>query len=237
MQLVRERRLVPVMCECLKEAYSEERANIHGTDLVLCLRKAAFQKQFGSDIDYIELNFYLLGRSMHDALQQLAKRRNFEAEKKVFYKTKEGHEVECNIDLWDPVNEIPFEIKSIRSKALPQDKPKPHQVEQLAQYCIVTGTRVGYIIYCFMMNYDVNLFDEWKLTLDDRDVANYEYNMNFGARNLALAMKYKDPALAMHVADDPDKRWLCNYCQFKETCTDLRMKNGEFINHVKFLKK
>ena len=132
--------LIPVLMESLYTHYNEPRESVHLSDLTLCVREQVFRRINPYSVQARELNYFILGKSSHEAAQILAKRypERFEVEKEVWHNDL----LVAHVDLYDKIANVPFEMKTYRGKN--PDAPKAHQLTQVKGYMAMLGASKGY---------------------------------------------------------------------------------------------
>jgi CRISPR/Cas system-associated exonuclease Cas4 (RecB family) len=217
--------LIPTLMNALYEHYNEPRANVHISDLTLCVREQAFRRIDPTAIETRDLNYFILGKSSHEAAQILAKRfpNRFEAEKEVIY---EG--VQAHVDLYDKVYNVPFEMKTYRGKD--PSAPKAHQLTQVMAYMAMLGASRGYVVFLLMNNFEEPLFKEFEVTMDAEERKNMLEWIVINAKAFEIAVNHKDAELAPHIYYDSivnKDQWKCRYCKYQGECSEMRAREPE----------
>ena len=125
-----------------------------------------------------------------------------------------------HIDLYDKIDNLPVEAKSMRVKDITE--PKPHHLEQLKAYMALTNSENGILLYQLLLHFEDKPWREFHVTMssDERDKKFNE--MQLDAHKLEMAVSKGDPQLARHIAYNPDFNWLCRNCPYSDACTKLR---------------
>lgn len=215
--------LIPTLMKTLYEHYNEQREGTHISDLTLCIREQAFRRIDPQAMKARDLNYFILGKSSHEAAQILAKKHpeRFEIEKEVWYKDL----LVAHVDLYDKINNVPFEMKTYRGKN--PDAPKAHQVAQLKGYMAMLGADKGYVVFLLMNNFDEPLFKEFEITmtaLEREQILDY---LLIAAQSFNMAIKHKDAEIAPHFYYDSvanKDHWKCRYCNYTKECEAMRLR-------------
>jgi CRISPR/Cas system-associated exonuclease Cas4 (RecB family) len=127
--------------------------------------------------------------------------------------------------LYDSINNIPIEAKTVRNKQL--DEPKPFQVEQLQMYMTLVGADRGYILYQLLLDYNDFPFRVFEVNMTKAEREIMMEKMVSDAFHLQMNIDNKTPELTKHIALNQEKNWKCSYCKYMDECYDMRAKNGE----------
>lgn len=243
--------------------FNQAREGIHVSDINLCARETVFRRLNPKQLTNRDLNVFTSGRAIHDAIQTLAeyykeytieKEINFNPLENKWTKDIDGADlitIKAHIDIYDSVNNIPIEAKTVRKKNLgtydkstkkySDEKAKPFNVEQLQMYMALTDSDIGYLVYQLLLNFDDTPISEDKTSpfvIFEVKMTNNERvamlrDMVYKAVNLHKGIEEKNPALTSHIADDINKNWKCQYCKYFNLCYDMRVEAGE----IKGIKK
>lgn len=224
LSLVMQKSLIEELSAALFTEYNKPRDGIHISDLLLCPRKTVFQKLEPQPLTMRELNFFSSGRAIHEALQQLALMYpdKYEKEKEVSYQDCVGH-----VDIYDKINNIPVEAKSMRKAKV--DRPKDFHVEQIRSYMAILGSSKGIILYQLLLHFDETPFVAFDVTMTARDREVQLQYINSDIERFKASLINGDPSLSRHIAKDARYNWLCDSCQFYKSCESMRAKAGEQI--------
>lgn len=238
--------------------FNQAREGIHVSDINLCARETVFRRLNPEQLTDRDLNVFTSGRAIHDAIQTLAeyykeytieKEINFNPLENKWTKDIDGADlitIKAHIDIYDSVNNIPIEAKTVRKKSLgtydkstkrySDDKPKPFNVEQLQMYMALTDSDIGYLVYQLLLNFDDNPFVIFEVKMSKNERVAMLRDMVYKGVNLHKGIEEKNPALTSHIADDINKNWKCNYCKYFDDCYDMRVKNNEVVGIKKVAK-
>ena len=210
--------IIPMLVESLEEEYSKPREGIHVSDITLCPRKTCYQKIDPVPLDMKSLNFFSSGRAIHDSLQILAERypHRFEIEKEITSNTITGH-----IDLYDKIDNVPIEAKSMRVRDITD--PKRHHVDQLKAYMTLTDSDNGILLYQLLLHFDDKPWREYHITMNSYERDTKRNEMQLDASKLQAAIDKGDPQLARHIAYNSAFNWLCRSCPYEADCLKLRL--------------
>jgi hypothetical protein len=118
------------------------------------------------------------------------------------------NDIVAHIDLYDSVNNQPYEAKSSRTAGL--TKPKEFHIAQVKYYMALVDAEWGGVFYQFLNHFEDKPFAEFPVHMDKaerqqtldrlvREIDNYDH-----------AVKMQDPSLARHVMNDGrDWNWKC----------------------------
>ena len=214
--------ILPMLIESLEEEYSKPREGNHVSDIVLCPRKTCYQKIDPIPLDMKSLNFFSSGRAIHESLQVLANRYpdRFEIEKEVVSNTN-ADAITGHIDLYDKIEGVPIEAKSMRVKDITE--PKPHHVDQLKAYMALTGSNHGILLYQLLLHFEDKPWREYHITMSLEERVKKLNEMQLDVFKLQLAVTKRDPQLARHIAYVPGLNWMCRTCPYEVECLKLRL--------------
>lgn len=220
--MLKPKDLLTELTEALYKEYSKPRDGIHISDLLLCPRKTVFQKLEPQELTMRELNFFSSGRAIHEALQQLALMYpdKYEKEKEVSYMDCIGH-----VDIYDKINNIPIEAKSMRKAKV--DRPKDFHVEQIKSYMAILGASKGIILYQLLLHFEETPFVSFEVTMTPRDREVQLQYINSDIERFKASITNGDPGLSRHIAKDARYNWLCDGCNYFNDCLGMRIKAGE----------
>ncbi len=177
--------------------------SIHVSDLVYCLRKAFYRRKGYAEKETPEsLTVKSLGKGHHHIYETL--RDSF----KEYEASRYG--VVGHLDMF---NGYPIEIKTTRKKFNEYEVPE-HYLRQIAYYCILTGTKIGYLIYVYVVKPKIRVFKiDYSETLD-----RYKYEFFNRLNLLKKALKEDNPSFL----DGSNYRWECRYCPYHDQCDKRR---------------
>lgn len=211
---------IPLILEALAKKYNEDRDGIHVSDL-LCPRQSVFKATSPKPLTNMELGFFLLGRSMHEAAQELMRNSDepgrFRVEKEVWF----DQDLEAHIDLFDSATRTPLELKTARVADMVQ--PKPHYLKQLHRYMAMTNSLNGNVIV-FMINHFQSKINkdtplkEWPITFTPEQLLEAKVQLLRDKTMFKIALDAKDPAKAHGVMLDKELNWLCTNCKWLNEC-------------------
>lgn len=197
--------LIPTMMQALYAKYREPRTGVHLSDIVLCPREQAFRNTDPQAITARELNYFIIGKSAHEAIQILAETypNRYEVEKEILF----NNYISMHVDLYDKIDNIVYEMKTYRGNN--PEAPKKHQLNQLKSYMVATGAKEGYIVYLLMASFEEPLFKEFKITMTEQERTVIRDWMEVNAQAFKNAVERKDPSLAPHIFYDEELKWKC----------------------------
>ena len=215
----------------LAKKYSEDRPDIHVSDLTMCPREVCFKKMQPKALTLMELMYFSSGEAIHIAIEGLVtefpnkyysdkdSRYTKEADNRVWYKDL----IVCTPDLMNKDAEIIYELKSTRDFSM--EEPKLHHLRQLLSYMAIHGKKIGYIKYQLLdpwkvkqtkiqlqkkgelkTHYDPmeNPYPKWRITMDAADREMYLEWLEREALRLKTAIIAQDPKMARHIAYDKE---------------------------------
>src|SRR5574341_976909 len=239
--------ILPDLMAALDKLYNDKREGVHVSDLTLCPRKAVLRRFEPSKTTPTELNFFTLGKSLHQAAQDLTKVHGdrfvkeqevwldiygntvlagsastvweYDSERARFLK---DHFVDINTC---PVAHIDvYDTENnipIEMKGIRKasiDQPKDFHVEQLKYYMAMVNAHKGIILYQLLMNFKDTPFKEFVITMDDKQLAEQRAKLLKESAGFVKALIDKDAKLARAVINDQDLNWQCDRCPFLERC-------------------
>lgn len=233
--------ILPALTDALDQLYNDKREGIHVSDLVLCPRKTLFRRLNPAKTTPTELNFFTLGKSLHQAAQDLTKvhGEQFAQEQEVWMdeqgKTWYGGDdtgiedafpkdssVVAHIDIYDKKNNVPVEMKGIRKADI--DQPKSFHAQQLRYYMAITGAEKGIVLYQLLMNFKDKPFKEFILSMDEVERTAEKQKLMREMKHFKKALDAKDPRLARDVMSDPELNWQCDSCKYLPQCQEWSKK-------------
>lgn len=233
--LIKNSKIISELKSSLFVEFNKAREGIHVSDINLCLREVVFRRINPKALDDRDLNVFTSGRSIHDAIQNIAKYYpKYEVEKEINYDKVDGITIKAHIDLYDKEENIPIEAKTVRknrlgtynkiTKTWSEEEPKPFNVEQLQMYMALTDADIGYIIYQLLLDYDDFPFKifEVRMSKEERDAMLSK--MIEDAFHLQMNIDMRTPENTRHIASDKNKNWKCSYCKYLSECYDMRAK-------------
>ena len=173
-----------------------------------CIRNLFYEKKLQPEKPAYIYRLFLTGDLIHEWIQ-----------KSVYNEDKSEVEIEWNegdikfsgrmdVLLKDRI----IEFKSIKNFAYVEKKPSSQHVEQINMYMKATGIHKGTIVYIQKDNFDVLEHDvEFDKKLYNKTIS------RFKKLNKALIENHPPTRLKCF---GKDYCWECNYCPFKETCTE-----------------
>jgi CRISPR/Cas system-associated exonuclease Cas4 (RecB family) len=199
--------------KALKKKYSLEiRTGVHVSDLLLCPRKAVFNRLKEQDIGDLELSFFTIGRMTHEAVQSLVEDNpDYEQEKLIEYEGIEGH-----VDVYHKPSNTPIEFKTARSKVT---EPKVHQVEQLHKYMAILNANKGIIAYQKLMDFN-SPYIEFEIFLTKAERQKHLTKLKMDKDSFVEALENGQPMWANSCWNNKDKNWLCRNCPYKLKCKE-----------------
>lgn len=191
----------------LKAEFEKEREGIHVSDLVYCIRKAAFRKLQPKPLTEVQFSYFLAGRGHHETIQFIS---NAEPEKEI-----EWNGIKGSIDLL--ADSVPVEIKTTRS--FKRDIP-PHYIRQLSYYCAMLEKTEGRLLILYLTP-NVNHRNEPEemiktYAIKFRDLEKIKKELLESAHQLQAALDEKNVNLAPAVREED--AWQCKSCEYAEEC-------------------
>lgn len=221
--------VLPFLTDALDKKYNDIRTGVHVSDISLCPRQSVYRRLNPAKTTPKELNFFTLGKSLHQAQQDLTEVHGdrFAMESEVWLSAKTGelipsikadkeNDITAHIDIYDQKNNIPVECKGIRKASIEQ--PYTFHVQQLKYYMAMTGAEKGIILYQLIMHFKDKPFKEFLITLDEVQRAAEKQKLLREAKAFARAVKAKDPMLAHGIIKDEDLNWKCDDCPLIKQC-------------------
>ena len=210
---------------------------IHVSDINLCLRETVFRRIKPEPLEDRDVNVFTSGRAIHDAIQTIAQYfPKYEIEKEINYKV-DGITIKAHIDLYDKINNIPIEAKTVRKARLGNydrktrkwgpEEPKSFNTEQLMMYMTLTNSDVGYIIYQLLLDFDNFPFKVFEVRMDKGERAEMLEKMVDDAYHLQMNLDQRTPENTRHIALNPEKNWKCTYCKYANQCYEMRAQKHE----------
>ncbi|BFI76791.1 Dna2/Cas4 domain-containing protein [Sulfurisphaera ohwakuensis] len=161
-----------------------------------------------------------IGIALHYRIQVIAKQYGFEAEKRI-EKQINGVKVVGKIDLYDPTEDVAYEMKYSYQRGLPKAKLEKYK-KQLQYYLDMAGIAKGYLLV-FHSNGFVREFEVERARTD------------FEERAIELA-NYLENSILPPRKPKPD--FECHYCQFFISCWSAKkklkgVKEMKYTSHIK----
>ena len=205
--------LLPLLLESLFKKFSRGRGGVHVSDLITCTLRAYYGKKNAVKPTANQLNWFSSGNGIHDAIQALVMTdpERFKREKPVRFKDVEGH-----IDIYDSVNKIPIEIKSIR--AMNSDGPKEGHLAQLKSYMAILDVEYGLLLYQLLLHRDNKPFVEYSIYCDKEERSQILGILSERSDLLQKALIDDDIWDLPHVGWDQKSDWMCQTCAFFDEC-------------------
>lgn len=227
-----------------KQEWSKVRPDIHMSRLSLCLRAECFDAQAGKvNVNERKIKYFLNGQFQHENLQSILGE-DFETEKEIKFNGVVGH-----VDIYIKSLNIPIEVKTTES-AIVCNNYKEHNAEQLRDYMAVLGSPYGIIFYIIMGQFNVStFFPQYYIEMTDDERKKRLTSLIDRAANLQKGIILGRPENVWHSAynenffswrkiteREPDGKlvkvsrkinWLCDSCDHKKECYEMRVKSGE----------
>jgi len=239
---------IPVLKGALREYYGKERTNIHVSDINSCMRQKIFRKEQPMELTDKELNNFSSGRGIDGCIQDLTYMRpkQFRAKTELWLSRETGEiihwfnakadDVVATPDIYDIILDMPIELKSNKTETIWMDKfntmsepPPASNVKQLLYYMAMTDKNYGRLLIQYMNQKKKSPWREIDYYRTKEELAAIRQEIAHRARLYKIARDAKDPSLALHVANDPDEKYLCKMCPYKSPCDEMRRKAGEIF--------
>lgn len=192
-----------IVYRSLRAAWEKDRGGgvappnlIYVTELTQCLRKSWYARAMGIPPADEKIVVLLLGDDVHYLINSQFPLGEGE---KSFEKEYNGVRVRGRVDRI--VGSTILEFKTI--SRLPQE-PLPHHVEQMQLYFWLSDSSKGFLVYVAKTNGGIRVFEV------ERDEETIKMLLE-KAVMLSDSLKKGEPP-------DPEKSWLCDYCEFRAQC-------------------
>ena len=245
--LIKNSSLMVDLKSSLFTEFNREREGIHISDILICKRETVFRKLKPQALTDRDLNNFTSGRSIHDCIQTIAKfHKKYQVEKEVVFEPAKNEytkdiegipkdfKIMAHIDLFDTVNNIPIEAKTVRkarlgnynkfTKTWSEEEPKSFNIDQLKYYMALTDASKGYIIYQLLMNFEDYPFKIFEITMSKGERIELLRKMVKDAIEVQKGIDSKDPSIVSHVVGNKELDWKCNYCAYLNECIEMRAK-------------
>lgn len=135
-------------------------------------------------------------------------------------------DIVAHIDLYDAVNNQPYEAKSSRTKGL--EKPKTFHIAQVKYYMALVDAEWGGIFYQFLNHFEDKPFAEFPIHMSKEERRETLDKLIMEIDNYDKALKARNPSSARHVMDmGREWNWKCWNEDWK---TKLRTASCPYIN-------
>ncbi|HZW58265.1 MAG TPA: hypothetical protein VFF30_18395 [Nitrososphaerales archaeon] len=211
-----DRQIEQRVLQNLGQEFGVLRSGIHVSDLVLCLRQAAFRKLRPVPFTLKQLGYFLDGARRHEALQRLYSQNDpahIINEKKGIFE-----DVSYSIDIY---HSIPIEFKTTRSNSVISD----HWIRQLAYYMLAVNSNIGILqLQRIMARREDGIFPAFLVEFST-EIQRTTWLREFRKRRDLLhnALVKKDPALAP--IERGEGRWVCRDCQYSAECDIIELQS------------
>lgn len=212
--------ILPLLLDSLFKKFSGARGGLHVSDLVTCTLKAYYGKKTPSEPTIKQLNYFSSGNGIHDAIQSLTNQDpiRFRKEKAVQYKDVVGH-----VDIYDTVNRVPIEIKSMRVAS--SDSPMDYHIAQLKCYMAILDCDYGLLLYQLLLHKDEKPFVEYVIRSTRRERSKILKMLSDRSDMLKKALSDEDPYDLPHIGLNANYEWMCMSCSFFEPCLIQRYQH------------
>lgn len=216
--------ILPILREALYNKFSGARGGIHVSDLVTCTLKAYYGKTNPQKPTNKQINYFSSGNGIHDAVQSLVMTDplRFRKEKSVRYKDVEGH-----VDIWDSINRVPIELKSMR--IADSKEPLDYHMAQLKCYMAILDCDYGILLYQMLLHRNEEPFVEYKVRADRKERSKILKTLSERSDLLQQALKDNDPWDLPHIGMNPSYDWLCTTCSFYDECFPMRYRHLPYL--------
>ncbi len=196
-----------IVYRALRTAYEKDRGPwtappdvVHVTELTGCLRRSWYIRAMGGPLPDEKVVILLLGDDVHFLINSQFPLGEGE---KSFEKEFQGVKIRGRVDRI--AGETIFEFKTASS--IPRE-PRDHHVDQMQLYFWLADRAKGFIVYVSKTTGQVKAFP---VSRDEDRIK----------RLLERAIKLSD-SLRQGAPPDPEKGWLCDYCEFRESCPAIK---------------
>lgn len=239
--------ILTFLTDALDQLYNDPREGIHVSDLALCPRKALFRRLNPAKTTPTELNFFTLGKSLHQAAQDLTKVHgdifvqeqevwmspegnvfitpsgfNITSDEKSLKQLKEKFGIDPSVSV---VAHIDIYNKRdnipVEMKGIRKadiDQPKPFHVQQLKYYMAMTGADTGIILYQLLLNFKDKPFKEFIITMTPEQREAEKQKLIKEMKSFGRALATGDPKKAHAVINDEELNWQCDKCPYLSQC-------------------
>lgn len=217
-----------LLIDILHREYETPRDGIHLSDLIHCPRQSYFKVKLGVKHNERTLAYFFDGKGIHMALQELFDK-YYPGRFKIENKTNVNDILTFTPDVIDTYTDTILEIKTARSPVI-VEAPRPDHVEQLKTYMAFSNIYNGVVIYHLITKEQKNLFTTHLVQITPLEAESIRKHWLSEAKSLKHAITHNDKRLARHIADNPDKTWLCNgYCDYVQYCDEGMRARDELI--------
>ncbi|PLJ78100.1 PD-(D/E)XK nuclease family protein [Infirmifilum sp. SLHALR2] len=196
-----------IVYRSLRTAYEKDRdvwtappEVVYVTEVTGCLRRSWYIRAMGGPLPDEKIVILLLGDDVHLLINSEFPLGEGE---KSFEKEFQGVRLRGRVDRI--AGETIFEFKT--ASAIPRE-PREHHVDQMQLYFWLTDRSRGFIVYVSKTTGQVKAFPV------ARDEERIKFLLDRAIR-LSQSLKQGNPP-------DPEKGWLCDYCEFREACPLFR---------------
>ncbi len=172
---------------------------VHISEVTSCLRRAYYCRTRPLQLSPANA-LKLLGSEVHEALQEVLRRRGYEVEFQVAI-VAGGVRLVGHADAYHPEKQHVLEFKTVSK--IPQ-RPYDNHIKQLQAYVALTHSEIGYLVYISRNNGDIKVFE----------VKPSKYIL----RELIERARLLSTSLIRHEPPMPEQGPLCNYCEFRFLC-------------------
>ena len=189
---------------------------VHVSDINLCMREKVFQHLKPEPLTPIKLKWFSTGNAIHHKLQMLVDQYpEWVKEYPVRHKNITAH-----IDMYNTKLNLPVEAKSMNNAGI--EVPKNFHIDQLKMYMALVGADIGVYFIDPLLNFTEDPNAEWTVRMNQNERAELLKVIETKAELYAKAMEEQNPAIASHIAYDPEYNWHCDYCQYATECEKMR---------------
>lgn len=196
-----------IVFRSLRTAYEKDRGSwtappniIYVTEVTGCLRRSWYIRTMAGPLSDEKIVILLLGDDVHYLINS-----QFplgEGEKSF---EREYREVTVKGRVDRIAGDYIFEFKTASS--IPRE-PRDHHVDQMQLYFWLTDKNKGFLVYVSKTTGQVKAF---QIQRDDERI-----------KGLLQRVVLLSDSLKQAVPPEPEKGWLCDYCEFKEYCPVFR---------------
>lgn len=218
-----------LLLDVLHKEFESPREGIHLSDLIHCPRQSYFKVILGAKHNERTLAYFFDGAGIHMILQKLFDK-YYPGRFKIENTKKVNDILTFTPDIIDTETDTIIEVKTARSQII-NYAPRPDHVEQLKAYMAFNAMSNGVVFYHTITKEQQNLFVQWPIHITAKESAEIRKHWLEEAENLRFAIKMNDKTLARHIANNPDKNWMClGYCDYIEYCDEGRAVRKRIID-------
>lgn len=241
--------ILPVLRESLVEYYSKERKGpVHISDITYCIRKKIFQIEKPTPLTDKDLNNFSSGRGIDGCIRDLTyiKKERFRTQAELWLSRETGQiipwfqakkdDIVGTPDIWDLELDMPIELKSNKTESIWMDKfntmdepPPTSNTKQLLFYMAMSNRNHGRLLIQYLNQKKKSPWREIDYYKTDEELVEIRQQIVFLANLFRRARDAHDPALAPHVANNPDENYACKVCPYKKECNKIRKAAGEDV--------